>query len=313
MIVLVATLVDGNPDNNFLKKDVVFNPGGVLNGARFVTAAGHRLYVCTPKGLVVVDVEDPTKPRIVGQVTDGWLSNPRAVAIQFRYAFVTDDDGLKVLDITDPEHPVPIKDATVKLRYANRLYVARTYAYVADGADGLAIVKIENPEHPGCTNVQRGRPIERYARRADRLRERVDVRAGGRRQERLARPSVDLAGYCPGAAGFSPPPSPRLIATYPTKRPALAVSRGLDRDRVVDETGRQTVVFGRRGSRPLSLEDMNMFLRHDDGSLFKVEDVVSNNGKLTNRGGRALPDPLPPAAPAATPAPADFDTRRLFR
>ena len=32
----------------------------------------------------------------------------------------------------------------------------------------------------------------------------------------------------------------------------LAVSRGLDRDRVVDETGGQTVVFGRRGSRPVS-------------------------------------------------------------
>src|SRR3954452_7650132 len=35
VVVNVATLVDGNPDNNFLKKDVVFNPGGVLRGASF--------------------------------------------------------------------------------------------------------------------------------------------------------------------------------------------------------------------------------------------------------------------------------------
>ena len=48
----VATLVDGNPDNNFLKKDVVFNPNGILSGATFVTAAGHRLYVTTPRGSV---------------------------------------------------------------------------------------------------------------------------------------------------------------------------------------------------------------------------------------------------------------------
>src|SRR5437016_9065642 len=33
VVVNVATLVDGNPDNNFLKKDLVFNPGGVLTGA----------------------------------------------------------------------------------------------------------------------------------------------------------------------------------------------------------------------------------------------------------------------------------------
>jgi hypothetical protein len=117
----------------------------------------------------------------------------------------------------------------------------------------------------------------------------------------------------PGAAGFSPPPSPRLIATYPTKRPAVAVSRGLDRDRVVDETGGQTVVFGRRGSRPLHLDEMDTFLRHQDGTLFKVEDVVSTGGKLTTRSGQPLPEPLAPAAPAPTPVPTEFDTRRLFR
>ena len=50
----VATLVDGNPDNNFLKESetVRFNPDGALTGATFVAAAGHRLYMTTPRGLV---------------------------------------------------------------------------------------------------------------------------------------------------------------------------------------------------------------------------------------------------------------------
>jgi hypothetical protein len=314
VIVFVATLVDGDPDNNFLKKNLVFNPGGILNGASFATAAGHRLYVCTPKGLVVVDVSKPMKPRVVGQLTNGWLSNPRAVAVQFRYAFVTDDDGLKVLDISDPEHPVPVRNATVKLRNANRLYLARTYAYVADGADGLAIVKIENPEHPviyemynanGQLNDTRAVQVgsvnaSMYALVAD--------GKNGLRVLQLISPDT-----VPGASGFSPPPSPRLIATYRTKGPALAVSRGLDRDRVVDETGGQTVVFGRRGSRPLSRDDMDKFLRHEDGTWFKVDDVVSAGEKLGARDGGRLPDPLPVAAPATTPTPANFDTRRLFR
>ncbi len=60
--------------------------------------------------------------------------------------------------------------------------------------------------------------------------------------------------------GFSPRPVPKLIATYPTKGDAVTVSRGLDRDRVVDESGNQTVVFGRSGSRPFNLREMEAFL-----------------------------------------------------
>ena len=63
----------------------------------------------------------------------------------------------------------------------------------------------------------------------------------------------------PGAQGFSPRPNPKLIATYATKGEAITVSRGLERDRVVDETGGQTVVFGRRGSRPFHLNEMERF------------------------------------------------------
>ena len=60
----------------------------------------------------------------------------------------------------------------------------------------------------------------------------------------------------PGNLGFSPRPTPRLIATYPTHGPALALSKGLDRDRAVDESGNQIAVFGRLGSRPFTLEEM---------------------------------------------------------
>ena len=66
----------------------------------------------------------------------------------------------------------------------------------------------------------------------------------------------------PGYMGFSPRPNPKLIASYPTRGEAVAVSRGLDRDRVVDETGNQTVVFGRRGSRPFHVDEMQEFYRH---------------------------------------------------
>src|SRR5438046_1344645 len=36
----VSTLLDGNPSNNFLKRALTFNPGGILTGARRITIAG---------------------------------------------------------------------------------------------------------------------------------------------------------------------------------------------------------------------------------------------------------------------------------
>src|SRR3546814_10050449 len=41
----------------------------------------------------------------------------------------------------------------------------------------------------------------------------------------------------PGLYGFSPQPTPELIAWAKTPAPALSLSKGLDRDRAVDETG----------------------------------------------------------------------------
>ncbi|MBL8202379.1 MAG: hypothetical protein JNK40_15535 [Chromatiales bacterium] len=59
----------------------------------------------------------------------------------------------------------------------------------------------------------------------------------------------------PNFYGFSPEPRPRVIATRKTRSPALALSRPLERDRAVDESGGQVAVFGRRGSRPFRAEE----------------------------------------------------------
>ena len=65
---------------------------------------------------------------------------------------------------------------------------------------------------------------------------------------------------------------PELIATHRSPHPALAISKGVDRDRAVDESGNQTAVFGRRGARPFTLEEMQrLFLR--DGELYTVTDA----------------------------------------
>jgi hypothetical protein len=321
VVVNVATLVDGNPDNNFLKKDVAFNPDGALTGATFVATAGHRLYLTTPRGLFVIDVSDPMHPRIAGQLTNGFLRNPRCIAVQFRYAFVTDDDGMKVIDITNPDRPIALPRATVRLNHAGRLYVARTYAYVANGPEGLAIVDVEDPESPrldqmfnagGALNDTRAVQIGSVSASQFAL---VADGKNGLRVVQLISPDT-----VPGAQGFSPRPNPKLIATHHTKGEAICVSRGLERDRVVDETGGQTVVFGRRGARPFHLDEMERFYRRADigdakdidvrrkGELYRVEDVTLSGGVLTTKSGALLtplptptPLPLPEISPNAAP------------
>jgi len=250
--------------------------------------------------------------KLGGQYTGDFLRDPHCVSIQFRYAFVTDSDGLKVLDITDPYRPVPVPGATVGLRNAGRLYVARTYAYVANGPEGLAIVDVENPERPHLDQMFNAdgqlndtRAVQIGSVNASQFALVADGHNGLRVIQLISPDTV------PGAQGFSPRPNPKLIATYPTKGEAIAVSRGLERDRGVDETGGQTVVFGRRGARPFHLDEMEKFYLHSDGdskdgrrwgAIYRVEDVSARNGKLMTKSGVIL-SPLPGPEPAATAGP----------
>jgi hypothetical protein len=242
------------------------------------------------------------------------LKNPRAIAAQWRYAFISDDDGVKVVDITEPTKPRLVPGAMVPLAHAGRLYAARTYLYVANGPEGLAIVDIENPEKPkldqmfnadGALNDTRA--VQSGSVNASMFALVADGKNGLRVVQMISPDTV------PGYMGFSPRPNPKLIATFPTKGEAVAVSRGLDRDRVVDETGNQTVVFGRRGSRPFHVDEMESFYRHyagiypDEanaprtGELYRVEDVVLRDRQLATRSGTKLqpsgnfrPEPVPP-------------------
>src|SRR5262249_19156410 len=140
ILVGAATTIDGIPTNNFLKREVTFNPDGVLSGARALTIAGTYAYICCDAGLVVVSLEDPTHPQVTAVIGGEVLRGPRAVTVQFRYAFVCDEEGVKVLNVTHLATPRPA--AKLDLPEANSIYVARTYAYVAAGSQGLVILDV---------------------------------------------------------------------------------------------------------------------------------------------------------------------------
>jgi hypothetical protein len=270
ILVDVDTLADGEPRNNFLTRAVTFNPNGALTGARHATIAGRHAYVATPNGIGVVDLTDPLKPKLDAVVK---LADARASQAQFRYLFVTAAEGLRVLDITQPTRPAFVKGATVALKDAHKLHVARTYAYVAAGTEGLAIVDVENPERP--------RLVQRFD---------ADGRLGDARDVAVGSTNASLFAYVADARtglhvlqltapdsqpkfyGFSPEPRPQWIAGYATGAPALALSKGLERDRAVDESGGQVAVFGRIGSRPFTLPEMQQLYLDRNGRPWTVSD-----------------------------------------
>ena len=75
----------------------------------------------------------------------------------------------------------------------------------------------------------------------------------------------------PGFYGFSPPVKPKIIAKRKTNGPATSISKPLDRDRAVDETGNQVSVMGRIGSRPFTLEEMRKMFLTKEGKVWMVE------------------------------------------
>jgi hypothetical protein len=286
----VSTLLDGNPENNFLERAVTYNPGGILAGAKHCDLYGTYAWISCDAGIVVIDLKDPLHPRQVTVIKD--VNHPRKAQFQFRYGFVADEDGVKVYDMTDPEKPARVAGADVKIADARDIYLCRTNAYVAAGKVGLIILNIEKPEVPtidqvfskdpttgmvldDCNAVKVGMTnASMYAYVAD----------GKNGLRVLQLTSSDDRDADPGHSsweflGFAAHPHPRLIATYKTEGPALSISKGLDRDRAVDESGNQLGVFGRRGSRPMNLAEQQMMylMPQSDGTRapFYVDDVPS--------------------------------------
>ncbi|MDX1582162.1 MAG: hypothetical protein R3338_01050 [Thermoanaerobaculia bacterium] len=274
VLVDVETLTDGDPENNFFERSVAFNPDGALDGANALTLGGNHAYVLGDRGLTVVDFSTPLEPRIVANISD--IRGGRAIDIQFRYAFVVDEEGLKVVDVTFPERAVT--KARLPIADARSIYVARTYAYVGGGDDGIVIVDVENPEKPFIDQIFTGGV----------LRDTNDVKIGSTNASLFAYVADGENGFhvvqltspdsTPEYAGFSPRPKPRLIASRHTHGPALAISRGLDRDRAVDESGNQVAVFNRIGARPMNLEEMQrLYLK--DGEIYRVSDEPENEAR----------------------------------
>jgi hypothetical protein len=274
----VDTLTDANPRNNFLERALTFNPNGELSGSENLTVAGNYVYMVGSYGLKVVDCSVPLEPRIVAHVPD--VGEGNSVTVMFRYAFVTNPTGMVTVDVTFPDRP-RVAGQIGGFDEVHNVYVARTYAYLAAGPQGMAIVDVTNPERPSLVETWNADGF---------LRDTRDVKVASTNASLFAYIADGDHGFAvaqltspetvPGYLGFSPRPHPELIAHTHTHGPALAVSKGLDRDRAVDESGNQVSIFNRVGSRPFNLEEMQrLYLK--DGKIYTVTDEPQRDKRVT--------------------------------
>lgn len=278
ILVNVNTLQDGEPRNNFLERAITWNGGGILKGARHITMGGYYAYIAADAGIVIVNLNEPLKPAVAAVIP---IEGARASALQFRYLAVTDASGLSIVDVTIPDHAKLVEAAHLPLADAHGIYIARTYAYVAAGRDGLAIIDIENPKRPRIYmkftaegKLNDARDVIVGSTNASLFAYVADGR-NGLKVIQLTAPDTQPKFY-----GFSPEPKPQLIAHRKTRSPALALSRGLERDRGVDETGGQVAVFSRIGSRPFTLEEQRKLYLKPNGTPWTVTDIPDSSPRL---------------------------------
>jgi hypothetical protein len=145
---------------------------------------------------------------------------------------------------------------------------------VAAGHHGLVIVDVKNPEDPKIDQVYNADGC---------IQDLHDVKLAITYVSQFAYLADGEHGLhvvqltsaeTPGNYGFSPRPTPRLVATYkiPHEGHALMVAEALDRDRAVDESGNQLAVFGRVGARPFSKDEVRKLFLRPDGSTWTVID-----------------------------------------
>ena len=122
----------------------------MVSSANNVVVRGNYAYISaytTGSGLVIVDINDPINPYIIGQNNTSGFFN--GIALNGNYAYMTDEypGDLYVFDISNPSSPTLLRSIGNAENSCN-VAVDGNYAYVADWQTGVGIFDVTNPANP---------------------------------------------------------------------------------------------------------------------------------------------------------------------
>jgi len=110
-----------------------------------VAVEDQTAYVVNNRGLVILDIQNPDRPKKLGDLRNLWPSF--CVEISGTYAYVGGEGGLAVIDISDPKRPREVGQL-LKAETVNTVKVLDDIAYVVNSANTLKILAIDAPELP---------------------------------------------------------------------------------------------------------------------------------------------------------------------
>jgi hypothetical protein len=118
-----------------------------------IDVSGSYFYGVGGDGLLIVDIADPSSPKLI--FNDSITGNPWnfavypwRFAVSGNYAYIGGYfNGLVILDISDPSSPFFVGHYNTSDQ-ARSIAVSGNYAYITDEANGLVIVNVTNPSTP---------------------------------------------------------------------------------------------------------------------------------------------------------------------
>ena len=132
---------------------VTWHPGprkGQLASIRESAAAETYLYLISDvSALVVVDVADPTRPRVVAEATPN-SSDVTHIDVSGNRAFISEALSRRfvVVDITDPTQPTVLSTVRTGTLAPEQIARVGDVAYIAASTGGLRVVNLEDLAYP---------------------------------------------------------------------------------------------------------------------------------------------------------------------
>lgn len=124
-----------------------------IGGCMDVVRDGQHLYALQGRNLIILSLENPAHPTVVGTLED--VGNLRQIAVRGPTAFITArEDGLFVVDVSQPARP-RILSRYDTIEFATGIALADNFAFIACRWFGVEIVDISDASHLKHVSVMR--------------------------------------------------------------------------------------------------------------------------------------------------------------
>ncbi|MCY3414583.1 MAG: hypothetical protein INQ03_23240 [Candidatus Heimdallarchaeota archaeon] len=97
-----------------------------------------------PLGFVMIDIDDPQNPAVLGSYISSW---PMEFQVVNNLAYIVGDEGLEIIDVSDPSAMIQL-GSFLSEELVHDLAVRDELVFMVGSSVGLSIINVSNPELP---------------------------------------------------------------------------------------------------------------------------------------------------------------------